>query len=227
MDARDAAAGRAEPHPDGVVRGLRERLFAAAREVFAESGYAGATVDAIVQRAGCTKGAFYHYFPSKEELFLALLEERVEAQLRDFRRAWNRAEPLHVNAQRAVERFVQALTEDPVGRDLQIEFWARAVHHGPVRERLAAMYARWREFLVDVAARELPPDLIPIALPHLYFWASLLIALQDGLTLQNRLDPERADLRHWREHLAAALLAVLDRGLPPRVDEVLPGEGRD
>lgn len=224
MEARDAVP-RDEASRDGVVRGLRERLFAAAREVFAESGYAGATVEAIVHRAGCTKGAFYHYFSSKEELFLALLEERVEAMLRDFRRAWNRIEPLEVNARRAVERFVAGLDQDPVGRDLQIEFWAQAVHRPEVRVRLAATYARWREFLVDVAARELPPDLVPIAVPHLYFWATLLIALQDGLALHNRLDPERVDLRHWREHLASALLAVLDRGLPPRVDEALPGDG--
>lgn len=198
-----------------VAAGARERLLSAARAVFAERGYERATVEEIVRRARSTKGAFYHYFPSKEDLFLTLLAQRVEEQLQTFRRAWNRAEPVAANAQRVVERFVRAQREDPVGRDLQIQFWAEALRNERVRARMAEMYAREREFLVDVAAREVPADLMPIATPHLHFWASLLIALQDGLALQNRIDPQRADLEHWREHLAGVLLAVLDRGMPP------------
>src|SRR5262245_30942045 len=56
----------------------RERVVAAAREVFAESGYAKATLDAISERAGFSKGVVYSQFASKADLFLVLLERRIE-----------------------------------------------------------------------------------------------------------------------------------------------------
>jgi AcrR family transcriptional regulator len=49
-------------------------LLAAARELFAQKGFAGAGREEIVQRAGVTRGAMYHHFASKEALFQAVYE---------------------------------------------------------------------------------------------------------------------------------------------------------
>ncbi|MER3460463.1 MAG: TetR family transcriptional regulator, partial [candidate division GAL15 bacterium] len=51
----------------------RARILEAARRVFARSGYHGTLMDQVAQEAGLSKGALYVHFPSKEELFLALL----------------------------------------------------------------------------------------------------------------------------------------------------------
>ena len=51
----------------------------AAKMLFAERGFAGTPVDEIVARAGVTKGAFYHHFASKEDVFAAVLQEMQEA----------------------------------------------------------------------------------------------------------------------------------------------------
>ncbi len=55
----------------------RALLLAAASEVFAESGFEGASIDAITERAGFTRGAFYSNFASKEALLIALSEARM------------------------------------------------------------------------------------------------------------------------------------------------------
>ncbi|MGV8084526.1 MAG: TetR/AcrR family transcriptional regulator [Coriobacteriia bacterium] len=55
-------------------RETRERLIAAAFDVFAEVGVSGASVELISERAGYTRGAFYSNFSRKEELLLALAE---------------------------------------------------------------------------------------------------------------------------------------------------------
>lgn len=55
----------------------RGRLLASARKVFAERGYQAASVDLVSERAGCTKGALYHHFGSKEGLMLELLGEHA------------------------------------------------------------------------------------------------------------------------------------------------------
>lgn len=52
----------------------RAALLSAARELFARDGYAATSIDDIVARAGVTKGAFYHHFGGKEELFLRVFE---------------------------------------------------------------------------------------------------------------------------------------------------------
>jgi AcrR family transcriptional regulator len=66
----------------------RAKLIKAARALFARKGYAGVPTEEIVRRAGVTRGALYHQFPTKEDLFLAVYEQveqeltgRVAAQL--------------------------------------------------------------------------------------------------------------------------------------------------
>lgn len=61
---------------------LRDRLIAAATSEFAESGYAGATLDAIAARAAVTKGGLYFHFAGKEELFFAVLDHWRERRRR-------------------------------------------------------------------------------------------------------------------------------------------------
>jgi len=52
----------------------RAALLAAGRELFAAKGFAGAGREEIVERAGVTRGAMYHHFASKEDLFRAVYE---------------------------------------------------------------------------------------------------------------------------------------------------------
>lgn len=66
----------------------RDRILNAAVDVFARKGYHAAGVEDIVQASGTSKGAFYHYFPSKQGIFLtlmddlaALVEQGVEAAI--------------------------------------------------------------------------------------------------------------------------------------------------
>jgi AcrR family transcriptional regulator len=69
----------------GPARPLPERLLGAATRLFAENGYESTSVQEIVEAAGVTKGAMYHYFAAKDDLLyeiyhrlLALQTERLE-----------------------------------------------------------------------------------------------------------------------------------------------------
>jgi len=55
----------------------RSRILNAAGNLFSSHGYCGASLDDIVVAAGITKGAFYHYFKSKEEVCIALLDQAL------------------------------------------------------------------------------------------------------------------------------------------------------
>src|ERR1700753_3325556 len=56
----------------------RAAVLEAARHVFIERGYAGASLEAIADEAGFSKGVVYSQFGSKPDLFMALLERRIE-----------------------------------------------------------------------------------------------------------------------------------------------------
>ena len=56
----------------------RRALLGAARELFAADGYSGVSTEALVRRAGVTRGALYHHFADKRDLFRALVEELEE-----------------------------------------------------------------------------------------------------------------------------------------------------
>src|ERR1700751_5651328 len=58
----------------------RTHLLEAAAEVFREEGFHGATLDEGARRAGFTKGAVYSNFKSKDDLFLAMMDDRIERQ---------------------------------------------------------------------------------------------------------------------------------------------------
>ncbi len=60
--------------------GTRTALLAAAREVFAASGFAEAAIAEVVSRAGASVGSLYHHFGGKAELYLALFEEYQAGQ---------------------------------------------------------------------------------------------------------------------------------------------------
>jgi AcrR family transcriptional regulator len=60
-------------------RATREALLSAARTLFAERGYAAVSTEEIVRAAGVTRGALYHQFRDKEQLFEAIFEQ-VEAE---------------------------------------------------------------------------------------------------------------------------------------------------
>ena len=65
---------------DEHVDATRRAIVAAARRRFGEVGFAGTTLDDVAAEAGVTKGALYHHFRGKADLFLAVYDE-VEAEL--------------------------------------------------------------------------------------------------------------------------------------------------
>ncbi|MFP4624007.1 MAG: TetR/AcrR family transcriptional regulator [Gemmatimonadota bacterium] len=63
---------------DNLEPERQETLLGAAADEFAAHGYAGASLNRIVEAAGISKGALYYYFDDKEDLFVSVVEETLE-----------------------------------------------------------------------------------------------------------------------------------------------------
>ena len=75
-------AGRTDGRQAELRGTARERVLDAAADEFVERGYTGASLQAIAKRAELTRGAIYWNFENKQELFLALLDERIDEPAR-------------------------------------------------------------------------------------------------------------------------------------------------
>src|SRR2546423_1341946 len=130
-------AGR--PRAEASRRG-REAILDAAAQVFTERGFRGGTVEAILERAGLSKGTFYWHFESKDELMLAVIAERVERPVKELIEMLRSASAEENVSLMANRRFAEFLER---GRDailLEHEYEGLAVRDPRLRRR----YARQR-----------------------------------------------------------------------------------
>lgn len=124
----------------------RARLLEAASQVFGEVGLDGASVEAVCERAGFTRGAFYSNFESKDQLFLELarsVSERKLAAVTERVRRIADDEPSARPAQ-VVQQLVEVSQDSRPGVLLMTEIRTRAMRD----ERMAASYRPWREEMV-------------------------------------------------------------------------------
>jgi TetR/AcrR family transcriptional regulator, repressor for uid operon len=164
----------------------RQRFVDAAWRCAAREGYRDMTVDDVCAEAGLSKGAFYIYFPHKQSLLLALLEDDasyLDRLIEDLDEHGTSS----VDRLRRFTRVALQRHEHPGRAQVRADLWSATLTEPKVRagvaasvERRRAPLRRWVEQgiatgeLVDIPANAL---------------ASILLALTDGLILHAALDP--------------------------------------
>lgn len=135
----DQAAPRA-PQQDRS-RATRQRLLEAAIECLAELGWAGSTVAVVAERAGVTRGALQHHFPTREDLFTAAIEH-VAAERIAFLSTRQQTLPPHGRArtEAVVDMLVRMYTDQSFKAALHL--WVAAATEEPLRERVVALENR-------------------------------------------------------------------------------------
>ena len=127
----------AKDPPKGVRLPRRERraqLLDAARGVFVGQGYHAAAMDDIAVRAGVSKPVLYQHFPSKQELYLALLDESIETLVGAVRSALGSTEDNHQRVAAAIGAYFD-FVDDPDGA-YRLVFESDLVNVEEVRRRV-------------------------------------------------------------------------------------------
>jgi AcrR family transcriptional regulator len=167
----------------------RERLLAAARSVFARSGFHGASVEEIASEAGFSTGALYSNFDGKEDLFLVLMEREIDEHAREIAEVVSARKSISERATGGARQWMTLIEREPEVLLLFMEFWAYGVRDAQVRPKVAARFAQMRELLTTLIAdgvREFDLEL-DIPAEHL---AVAIDALADGIARQKLADPE-------------------------------------
>jgi AcrR family transcriptional regulator len=188
----DTVGMRTKLSRDEQVERNRRLVLEAARRVFLARGYASATLDAIAEEAGFSKGVVYSQFESKADMFLALLEARVTERAAQNERLAEELDGSQLAA--AVPELALSLRRaEPEWMQLVLEFRLHAARvpelnrryaqlHEYTIDRLASVYARLHERAGTTP--RFPPRVL----------AQLSLAISRGAFLEELADPGAADL---------------------------------
>lgn len=183
----------------------RARLLQAAQKKFSENGYEAASVDEICAEAGVSKGAFYHHFPSKQAVFLALFEDwlaTVDAGLEAARK------PTVPETLTNMARMLPFIFAQADGRlPMYLEFWLQASRDETVWKAMAAPYRRYQEFFAGLVKQGIAEGSFRQVDPHSA--AQVIVSFAVGMLLQGLIAPSDTD---WQK-TAQQSMKILMKGL--------------
>jgi len=189
----------------------RDELLAAALRVFARRGYRQAGVDEIVAAAGYSKGALYWHFSGKEDLLLALLEERIDAPTRELVALLESASPDRDMSLEASREFARRLTAQRDAVLLEREYWSLAIRDPELRALYAERQTQLRAALagaIEARARHLGNPALPIPAEDV---ARIVMSIAGGLAVDELIEPGSV-----RPELLGEALAIVYAGLVAR-----------
>jgi AcrR family transcriptional regulator len=167
----------------------RASILDAAVRCFALSGYDAASVDDICEEAGVSKGAFYHHFPTKQSIFLALLQgwlKTIDTGLEGLRK-----ETVPETFVAMTELLPVIFTAADDSLPMFLEFWTQASRDETVWKATIAPYRHYHEHFADLirdgiaegSLKQVDADSA----------SQVVLSLAVGLFLQGVLDPQGAD----------------------------------
>jgi AcrR family transcriptional regulator len=130
---------RTPKKPQARTLATKARILDAALEVFTEFGFEKANLDLVAEQAGCSRGAIYAHYASKEEVFLGLRDHRLRAQIVTICARLEEIPDLE-KRRATFKRWVVGQIADPFWGILMLEYKLHAVRHPEAREKLLSHY---------------------------------------------------------------------------------------
>ncbi|MCC7111854.1 MAG: TetR/AcrR family transcriptional regulator [Deltaproteobacteria bacterium] len=173
---------------------MRERLLEATVECLVELGYTGTTTTAVVKRAGVSRGAILHHFPTKQDLVSTAVEYVLDRRNAAFVQRFASSLPPRRD-ERFVEALMQALWTEVDGPLFYawLELVVASRTDPELRTRVGKIAERWTE-TTDLGFREIfglprQPGRHPHALAPIFSFMVL-----NGLALEKLARPHASDV---------------------------------
>jgi AcrR family transcriptional regulator len=165
------------PEPGGKRARTRSALVEAAAALIAEHGMQELSLEAVAERAGMSRGAYYGNFKDRDELFMAVLESRWKPVKPVFKSGASLREQMHILA--------QAVIASVPGRQAMavraLEFQLYALKQPAMRARLAQYSAQAYHYAQAALLEVVPESDLPMPAP---VFVRVLHCLMDGLLFE-------------------------------------------
>lgn len=183
----------------------RHHILEAATHLFSKTGYEATGVAEICQTAGVSKGAFYHHFPSKQAVFMALLNSYLNALDSGFNIM---RQQIH-NVPQAIIQMAELVgslfqTSD-IHLPIFLEFWTQAFHDPQVWETAIAPYRRYQTYFTRMIEEGINEgSLYPV---DAQLTGRVLVSLAVGMLMQSLFDPQITD---WKSEAKGSMELFLN-----------------
>lgn len=181
----------------------KARILDAAVKRFSISGYNGASVDEICKEAGVSKGAFYHHFPSKQVVFLSLLNGWLGTIDTGLKAVRQETVPQTLMQMTSLLPLVFASADEHL--PMFLEFWLQASRDEEVYKAMIAPYRYFSDYFTSLIETGIAEGSLKETNPQVM--AQAILSIATGTLLQGLLDPNRTNWSKVAEQSIQVLLA--------------------
>ena len=168
----------------------KANILEAANRLFSRMGYDSTGVAEICAEAGVSKGAFYHHFPTKQAVFLVLMEQWLAGLDVAFQQTRLDTPDVPQAIIRMADMAGQVLEAADVQLSIILEFWMQAYRDPAIWQKAIAPYHRYQAFFVDLFREGIEARTLREVNPERA--ARVTVSLALGLLMQAVFDPEGA-----------------------------------
>jgi AcrR family transcriptional regulator len=168
----------------------RSRILQVSQQLFSQNGYDATGVAEICAAAAVSKGAFYHHFPSKQAVFLTLLEGWLVVLDSQMAPLLEGAQNVPQGIQQAASITGLVFASASGQLPMFLEFWRESSHDPLVWQSTIAPYRRYQEMFAGLVRKGIEEGSLRPVDPNNA--ARIIVALALGLILQGVIDPQGA-----------------------------------
>lgn len=181
-------------------KATRQLLVQSAVETFAQFGFHGASVDKIAECAGFSKGAVYAHFRSKEELFLAIMEQQMQLHIHNIHQAIDRHHSLSHFIESMDQYFDSVRLKNRTWSMLHMEFLLYAMREESVRQKWSTMIAESIEQMSKAIEKLMAKQTEEARLSAVEL-AWTILSLENGMAIFSYMDEENVPRHLYRKAL--------------------------
>lgn len=182
----------------------RTRILETANQLFSQNGYDATGVAEICEAAGVSKGAFYHHFPTKQGLFMTLMENWLSSLDGGFKLMLQQTENIPQALLQMADLVGSVFVSADVRLPIFLEFWTRANRDPVIWQATIEPYRRYQAYfstLVQEGIAEGSLEPVDAALA-----SRALVYQAMGMLMHALFDPEGVD---WSTEIRRSIEVML------------------
>ena len=189
----------------------RNKIIEAANQLFSKTGYDATGVAEICQVAGVSKGAFYHHFPTKQAVFMEILNSYLNGLDTGFNLMRQEIHDVPQVILQMAEMVGSIFQTADIHLPIFLEFWTQAKHDPQVWEATIAPYHRYQSYFAEMIQEGINEGSLKQVDAQLA--ARVLVSLAVGMLMQSLFDPQ---VTNWQSE-ARQSMELLMNGISRRI----------